>query len=115
MKNTMKELKGLCAECPKRDRCKELCAAAEAYASQDYVSQSDQVTRNNNAFDIAVDIHGNVLDEPQIPASKWERREKYLDEIRLLLKKGLSQRYIAKKLKIPQQTISDWLTETTHK
>jgi membrane-associated HD superfamily phosphohydrolase len=34
-------LKNLCAKCPKRDTCTELCEKAEKYAEQDHVSQRE--------------------------------------------------------------------------
>jgi hypothetical protein len=33
----MKDFKGMCARCSKKDECTELCPEAEAYVSQDYV------------------------------------------------------------------------------
>lgn len=35
------DLKGLCTDCPKRNKCVELCGTARAYADQDYVGRDD--------------------------------------------------------------------------
>jgi len=37
----MKDLKGMCAKCPKYETCDTLCDACEKYVSQDYVSRDD--------------------------------------------------------------------------
>mgnify|MGYP001266175480 CR=1 FL=1 len=34
-------MKGMCGKCIKREKCKKLCDVAEAYVSQDHVSQQE--------------------------------------------------------------------------
>ncbi len=63
----MKDLKGMCAKCPKRDECTELCKKAEKYASQDYVYMreglTDLIIENKSE---GIDWNSVSLDKPEI-------------------------------------------------
>lgn len=44
--DSMNDMRGYCAKCKKRDKCKKLCDICEKYVSQDYVFQSEFVVES---------------------------------------------------------------------
>ena len=68
-----------CAECKKRDTCRVLCSGAEAYVSQDHVSQREPTfsgMANRDGGDVDLDViawYGDVLSGLDFKRARPER------------------------------------------
>ena len=90
-------MRGMCRDCPKRDRCQELCDKALAYANQDYVGED--VFRVPGCQRRGTWFHINIPATPECQAK----------EIKRMHSKGYSNEDIAIHLECNEQFIEEVL------
>jgi len=96
-------MKDFCTNCPHgktRETCTELCAEAEAYANQDYVSQRELRLAPAYAKNLDEDFDSPWEAEREDPTLRLKHRTNELHE------RGFSQQEIADILDVNQSTIS---------
>ena len=92
----------LCATCPKRDTCIELCERAETIANMDYVPQREQIYRAGDVVEVC-ERNDYYIDKTDWGNSPWKKKELIL---LMYVYDGLGQAEIADRLYVSPSYVS---------